>query len=567
MSESKQSLIKLEEHKEQYIKMLNTKIDTVKNRMEYEEKEISKQLQVISDELMKLNDIRCKVDSGCKDKDIKRRADMIDTIENNTRNVFDKRCIFMYYKCKDAVNDKLLMRKASPKLISNFVTTESSKTATSSFAQASVPKSVSPVASSNITTPKPTGVRSESPEVVIVGTNSPSLQGVRKQVGVSTESSEVVVVGITSPTQPSVTTPKRSLFGTPKVPRVGTPSPKPSVAAVKRGAVGVESPKVATVGTPSPRPSVAAMKRCNVGKELHTVTSISGSPSPGPSGTIPKSTGVRKESQNKTLIDCADSPKPNLSKPKPAGENSEAPKKITIWTKSPRPNMATPKGARVSSEPFERATAGATSPRPAPSVTTSFQSGVATSKPMNNTHSECRWFLTPRDTIANRPSSLESSAASSCTFKKTYPKPNFTSSELAAFKRESPTFGGVMPKGTGRMTSLVSSTKSVTDGTTKSTKSSEILLASFPSTSKNTVTSNPFASTPKPTIPKTITSQGVSPKSAPESSPSPRRRVTTGASPVSAATPTTQLVTKFPTCGETTLFINVHLVAFTKKLR
>ena len=149
MSASKQSLMKLEKHKEQYIKMLNTKVDTVKNRMEYEEKEINKQLQVISDELMKLNDIRCKVDSGSKDKDIKRRSNMIDTIENNTRNAFEKRCIFMYYKCKDVVNDKLLMRKATPKLISNFVTTESSKTTVALSSQLSVPKVVSTVASPN----------------------------------------------------------------------------------------------------------------------------------------------------------------------------------------------------------------------------------------------------------------------------------------------------------------------------------------------------------------------------------------------------------------------------------
>ena len=229
MSEGKQSLMKLEEHKEHYIKMLNTKIDTVKNRMEYEEKEIKKQLQVISDEFIKLSDIRCKVESGSKDKDIKRRADMIVTIENNTRNVFEKRCIFMYYKCKDAVNDKLLMRKASPKLISNFVTTESSKTSAPFVSPSSVPKPVSAAALSKKATPKPS-------EVVVVGTTSPSLPGVVKREEVNTESSEVVVVGITSPKQPSMATQKRSGFSTPNVAISGT-SPRPSIAAVTRGGV------------------------------------------------------------------------------------------------------------------------------------------------------------------------------------------------------------------------------------------------------------------------------------------------------------------------------------------
>ena len=44
ISEGKQTLDKLEKHKVQYLNALNTKIETVKSRMVYEEREIGKQL-------------------------------------------------------------------------------------------------------------------------------------------------------------------------------------------------------------------------------------------------------------------------------------------------------------------------------------------------------------------------------------------------------------------------------------------------------------------------------------------------------------------------------------------
>ena len=85
-------------------------------------------LQQISNESVKFMDLKCKVENGRKDKDIKRRSEMIHTIEQGIRKAFEKRCKFLYYKCKDTVVDNLHMRKTSPQLISTCFETKFSDT-------------------------------------------------------------------------------------------------------------------------------------------------------------------------------------------------------------------------------------------------------------------------------------------------------------------------------------------------------------------------------------------------------------------------------------------------------
>ena len=59
----------------------------VSDRLAKEETEIDEQLEVIKEQLMKFSDIKHAIETGTRNKDVRRMVQIIDIIEINTRGV------------------------------------------------------------------------------------------------------------------------------------------------------------------------------------------------------------------------------------------------------------------------------------------------------------------------------------------------------------------------------------------------------------------------------------------------------------------------------------------------
>ena len=111
------TLKKIQEEKDLYVKMFDSEMVKVSDRLAKEETEIDEQLEVIKEQLMKFSDIKHAIETGTRNKDVRRMVQTIDTIEINTRDVFSRKSECLYYDCEEVVNGVDKISKVCPRLI------------------------------------------------------------------------------------------------------------------------------------------------------------------------------------------------------------------------------------------------------------------------------------------------------------------------------------------------------------------------------------------------------------------------------------------------------------------
>ena len=83
---------------------MTLEIVKVSDRLAKEEAEIDEQLEVIKEQLMQFSDVKHAIESGARNKDIRRMVQTIDTIEISTRDGLNKKSEYKYYDCEEVDN-------------------------------------------------------------------------------------------------------------------------------------------------------------------------------------------------------------------------------------------------------------------------------------------------------------------------------------------------------------------------------------------------------------------------------------------------------------------------------
>ena len=105
--ECRNTLEELNSQKDVYMRMFDSEIEKVTKLMTTEEREIDQQLEVVKEQFVKCTDINNKIESGTKDKDIKRRKEMIDAIELESKKIFSEKDSYKFYQCQKGIKGNI----------------------------------------------------------------------------------------------------------------------------------------------------------------------------------------------------------------------------------------------------------------------------------------------------------------------------------------------------------------------------------------------------------------------------------------------------------------------------